>query len=136
MFYFIYFQSAHQDIESHAPVIKSLVQLCQEYSDKFLRGKKRRSKRRTSATTATTTTVSTTTTVATTTTAPVPTCPTVSIGQAIEQRWHQLWLRSLEWQCFLEQLLWKSKRIKKVSSQNNCYCIKKLGFPGKFSLGL
>jgi len=106
-----FFQSAHQEIESHASVIKSLVQLCQEYSDKFLRGKKRRSKRRTSATaTATTTTV-------VTTTAPVPPCPTVIIGQVIEQRWHQLWLRSLEWQCFLEQLLWKSKRIKKVSSQ-------------------
>jgi hypothetical protein len=103
------------DIESHASVIKSVVQLCQEYSDKFLPIKKRRKKRRTSENAESSSSV-----VKSSTGAPaaaVPACPAISIGQVIEQRWHQLWLRSLEWQCFLEQLAWKSNKTKKVRNK-------------------
>ena len=115
-FYFLFFQSAHQDIESHAQLIKSVVQLCQEYSEKLLQLKKRRRKRKTSAKSIESpeAAASCPSTVNCSTAAAVPACPTVTIGQVIEQRWHQLWLRSLEWQCFLEQLAWKSKRLKKV----------------------
>ena len=39
----------------------------------------------------------------------------LSIGRVIERRWHCLWLKSLEWQCFLEQLTWTPRLRKKVS---------------------
>ena len=107
----MFFQAAHQDIESHAQLIKSVVQLCQEYSEKILQLKKRRRKR---SKTSLKSNDSPEAAVNCSTAATVPTCPTVTIGQVIEQRWHQLWLRSLEWQCFLEQLAWQSKRVKKV----------------------
>ena len=100
-----YFQAAHLEIESHGPLIKAVVQLCQQYSDKFFRSKKRkkrdRSQDRATATSSTGVTAS-------------DSCPTVSIGRAIEQRWHHLWLRSLEWQCFLEQLAWTSSKQRTV----------------------
>jgi hypothetical protein len=37
----------------------------------------------------------------------------LSIGRVIERRWHCLWLKSLEWQCFLEQLTWTPRLRKK-----------------------
>ena len=39
----------------------------------------------------------------------------LSVGRVIERRWHCLWLKSLEWQCFLEQLTWTPKLRKKAS---------------------
>ena len=36
------------------------------------------------------------------------------VGRSIERRWHCLWLRSLEWQCYLEQLTWTPNIKKKV----------------------
>ena len=38
----------------------------------------------------------------------------LSVGRVIERRWHCLWLKSLEWQCFLEQLTWTPRLRKKV----------------------
>merc|ERR1711993_96324 len=38
----------------------------------------------------------------------------LSIGRVIERRWHCLWLKSLEWQCFLEQLTWTPRLRKRL----------------------
>ena len=36
----------------------------------------------------------------------------LSVGKIIEERWHCLWLRSLEWQCFLEQFTHHKSKVR------------------------
>ena len=43
------------------------------------------------------------------------------VGRSIERRWHCLWLRSLEWQCYLEQQTWTPTLIKKNVSVNKSF---------------
>ena len=103
-----FFQAAHQEIKSHGQTIKSIVSICEQFSSKRSHycGKKHQ---------------------AGTQPPPpphqVPSCGQScssnkeDVGRSIERRWHCLWLRSLEWQCYLEQLTWTPNLKKKVCAK-------------------
>ena len=80
--YFFYFQVLHQDIESHSQLIKTVLVQCAQLAEKH---KKKYKNRERSAASHKRISI------------------LLSVGKIIEKRWHCLWLRSLEWQCFLEQ---------------------------------
>ena len=103
---FLTFQVVHREIKSHGQTIKSIVKICDEFLghrkfDSSEDGKKQQQRRRSSI---------------------VPSSSRnghqdPNVGRVIERRWHCLWLRSLEWQCYLEQLCWTPKILRaKVQS--------------------
>ena len=77
-----FFQVLHQDIESHSQLIKTVLVQCAQLAEKH---KKKYKNRERSAASHKRISI------------------LLSVGKIIEKRWHCLWLRSLEWQCFLEQ---------------------------------
>ena len=93
-------QNLHQDIESQNERIKTILELCAQVDAQY---KKRLKRRKGTFGTF------------------VPPNPQkcsvlLSVGKIIEERWHCLWLRSLEWQCFLEQFT-QSSKLKQVSDE-------------------
>ena len=111
----LFFQAAHQEIKSHGQTIKSIVSICEQFSSSCSSSSSvsKRSQfygkgppQRQSSLVVT------------------PGGDNFSnnnnclrgedVGRSIERRWHCLWLRSLEWQCYLEQLTWTPNIKKKV----------------------
>ena len=134
------FQVAHADIESHGQLIKSVVQLCDKYSKRSHKQRSHdlnnvhrqrhsiRHQPRPPDSGPIQSSVVSCTEVSATNDNNHPAKQTealsqlhtksprlLSVGRVIERRWHCLWLRSLEWQCFLEQLTWTPRLRKKVS---------------------
>ena len=79
----LYFQVLHQDIESHSQLIKTVKDQCAQLAEQHR--KKYKHRKQNSAISHKRISI------------------LLSVGKIIEKRWHCLWLRSLEWQCFLEQ---------------------------------
>ena len=77
------FQVLHQDIESHSQLIKTVKDQCAQLAEQHR--KKYKHRQQNSAISHKRISI------------------LLSVGKIIEKRWHCLWLRSLEWQCFLEQ---------------------------------
>ena len=111
----LFFQAAHQEIKSHGQTIKSIVSICEQFSSSCSSSSSvsKRSQfygkvppQRQSSLVVT------------------PGGDNFGnnnnclrgedVGRSIERRWHCLWLRSLEWQCYLEQLTWTPNIKKKV----------------------
>ena len=110
----LFFQAAHQEIKSHGQTIKSIVSICEQFSSSCSSSASvsKRSQfygkgppQRQSSLVVT------------------PGGDNFNnnnclrgedVGRSIERRWHCLWLRSLEWQCYLEQLTWTPNIKKKV----------------------
>lgn len=86
LFFFFSLQGFQSDIEGQAPIIRSLLQLCQNYEQTFASQKPKTRSRRLQLIERDNRRFFS------------------NIGGFIQNRWHHLWLRSLEWQCFLEQL--------------------------------
>ena len=81
------FQNLHQDIEAQNERIKTILELCATVDAQYAKRLKRRRLK-----------------------PPAKKCSVLqSVGKIIEERWHCIWLRSLEWQCFLEQFTHSSK---------------------------
>lgn len=107
LLFFFSFQAAHLEIKSHGQTIKSIVQICDEFLGHHRPlDSSNRHQRRASA-------------------------PSTghnhghsdpNVGRVIERRWHCLWLRSLEWQCYMEQLLWHPAIKSKVRSHSSLPC--------------
>ena len=89
---FVLLQNLHQDIESQNERIKTILELCATVDAQYAKRLKRRRLK------------------------PPPShqkCSVLlSVGKIIEERWHCLWLRSLEWQCFLEQFTHHNSKLK------------------------
>lgn len=88
-------QVLHRDIESRSQLIKTVLEQC---SDLDAARSKHRSRRRKGSAAAGETSHKISVSL-------------LSVGKIIEKRWHCLWLRSLEWQCFLEQFTSKQVRL-------------------------
>ena len=84
------FQDLHRDIESHSQLIKTVLWQCGEI-DAHRRQRRLRKFSKKSRQTSPSQELKDRISVL------------LSVGKIIEERWHCLWLRSLEWQCFLEQ---------------------------------
>ena len=91
IFFIIFFQVLHQDIESHSQLIKTVLLQCAQLAEKH---KKKYKNRERSAASHKRISI------------------LLSVGKIIEKRWHCLWLRSLEWQCFLEQFTSCSQKVR------------------------
>ena len=78
----VVFQNLHRDIESNSQLIKTVLWQCGELDAQRRHSSSCRKKKSTAA---------------------KRISVLLSVGKIIEERWHCLWLRSLEWQCFLEQ---------------------------------
>ena len=89
---FSFCQNLHQDIESQNERIKTILELCATVDAQYAKRLKRRRLK------------------------PPPShqkCSVLlSVGKIIEERWHCLWLRSLEWQCFLEQFTHHKSKVR------------------------
>ena len=79
---FLTFQNLHRDIESHSQLIKTVLYQCGEIDALRRQQRKRLKENQRPA---------------------KQISVLLSVGKILEERWHCLWLRSLEWQCFLEQ---------------------------------
>ena len=110
--YFLFslnFQDLHRDIESHSQLIKTVLWQCGEIDAHRRQRQKRHRKRKSTNSSSSSVSQENHRLVSV----------LLSVGKIIEERWHCLWLRSLEWQCFLEQFTSPGPKGIEVRKENS-----------------